>query len=544
LMQQGEHVKEDLGTLKIKQATSTTGRDVNQLVVGDSISFSCPEGKTISGDPNGPRGCIGVVDEHGVIKDVSNGGAFPKGCQFIKYTIRGHVTNPRNGESVAGAKVVIGDLESTTSAGGIYDIEGVIAGKHNIVATKAGYYKGEQDIHVVANTEAGGLADVQMVNVLTNDEWAVQLTWETNDDLDMEATWADKKVFYGKNVEEAAGITGKFLMDSAAKGPEIVSMSNVGTCNIKPYAYHCNLHVKVHSDKSMEKSGAIAKVWHGSTLAGTFKIGECLKDVTEGGKWWHVFTLNTNSNALKWTCNGKAGAASLLQEAEMSIPAKQSASNLIPRKNVIDYSSYVGPFPGRFFRHSIKRSKNSTVAVGTAGKKLRSKAGIVKKATSFAGLKSSSTHSEPSSTTSTDPITEGHHSKTHSTVKVSSTDPESRIIKGKLTHSKSVPVISSTDSTTQATSLSTSSISSTSTTDSTSSTSMASSTSYGKLKSTTSLMDLSSPRSSTESESSITNRDVVDLKVEPSEIDVRPRGHPQPEGHPQPAQEKKVSPHF
>jgi hypothetical protein len=211
---------------------------------------------------------------------------------------------------VAGVEVSVGDLKSTTSEAGIYDIEGVMEGAQELSFDKEGFYTDSLDINVVGNTEIGGVADKTIMPKLSDDEWAFELKWDTDDDLDLEATWADKRVYFGETTATGAGMTVKFLKDAPKKGPETLLMSNVGTCTFDPTSYYCHLEMKVRSDKTMKGSGATASLWKGQTEVGQFKISDCLPDVTEEGKYWHVFTLNSKTNALIWTCNNVAGAAS------------------------------------------------------------------------------------------------------------------------------------------------------------------------------------------------------------------------------------------
>jgi hypothetical protein len=490
LMQKGEDSQAH-GALKIiKYGTlHAKKRQEAELIIGDTISFSCPPGHTITGDPNGARGAVLLVTANGIVDQVT-GGAAPEGCEPVTFTVIGQVTSSRTGLPVAGVKVTIGDLESTTSEAGIYDIEGVMEGATELSFDKEGFYTDSLDVNVVGNTEIGGVADKTIMPKLTEDEWAFELTWDTDDDLDVEATWADKRVYFGEQTATGAGITVKFLKDAPKKGPETVLASNVGSCTLDPEAYHCHLEMKVKSDSNMESSGAKAVLWNGLTEVGEFKISDCLTDVTESGTWWHVFTLNTKTNTLVWTCNGIAGAASLLQETAMSIPVKHSANDVHARRHAIDYTSYVGPFPGRFFRHSIKRSKNRTSAVGQKFLPVPSPS---KKAASLANVK---TVHKPSKRNSTSAVVSRQAPKA-TVVRPSNVisnaspadDPNWRIIKGKVVYEAHKPLHPATSASTDA--------------------------KQHLSKTQRSAFGASLISSSTSAD--------VSLKVEPSEVDVRPR---------------------
>jgi hypothetical protein len=564
LMQTGVHHKEGYGTLKlIKKGMITTRREEGALIPGDTFSFSCPPGETISGDPNGAHGAIGVVNDDGTLHDAAAGGNLPSGCLPVTFTVRGAVINALTNLPVVGVKVKIGDGESTTSAAGIFDIEGVSAGPRTVQYDVDGFYTKAQSVIIAANTEAGGPADVALFPKLTNDMWVTELSWDSEDEeLEMEASWGAQKVFFGdKGPTEAAGVTAILTQDSKRLG-----VTDVGNCNIEPLNYHCQLNLKVRSDKNMKESGAVAKLMHGEKVVGEFKISECLTDVTAEGKWWHVFTLNLKSNSLKWTCNGIAGAASLLQESEMSIPGKSSDSNVVPRKHAVDYMSYVGPFPGRFFRHAIKQHKNQTHH--SSQKFLTTTPAAIYKKTKTVSMtqskKVSATLSGPSTTSSSTEVSSSDRSEdlsktenseidstTDSTVQVSTTDPSSRIIKGKLTTepSKAIPVLSSTDAIEQSTSLlhDASSHEVSSTGPKTTDAQMIPTTdgddhgsTVGNAETTTGESKPDAPvsstmMSSTMDVSSTTGHGEVSLKVEPSEVDVRPQGHSQP---------AKISEHF
>merc|ERR1719191_1316986 len=178
-MQNGKDFKAHLGTLKMIKfgKIQTKTRDEGQLIVGDVVSFSCLAGQTITGEPNGPRGAVGEVQVDGSIIDKANGGALPDGCLVIKFTVIGKVTNMRNGMPIEGVKVTVGDLESTTSAAGIYDIEGVPEGRAELTFVKPGFLSPEGlAINMAANTEIGGIADFNMINSpLSDDEWVVEV---------------------------------------------------------------------------------------------------------------------------------------------------------------------------------------------------------------------------------------------------------------------------------------------------------------------------------------------------------------------------------
>merc|ERR1719379_2508552 len=103
----------------------------------------------------------------------------------------------------------------------------------------------------------------------------------------------------------------------------------------------------VASDGNIAKSEALVKVYKGKSESHTFKISDC--DGSEEDGWWHVLTVNSLTSTVKWDC--KSGGESLLQ-----------LSPQFGQKMDIDFETYVGPFPGRFWRHSRKHSrrKNTT----------------------------------------------------------------------------------------------------------------------------------------------------------------------------------------
>jgi len=423
---------------------------------------------------------------------VATGGELPNGCQCVKFTVRGMMKNARTHVPVPGVLVKIDGLESTTSAGGIYDIEGVCIGKRTIEYSKDGYYASSIDTTVVANTDVGGPADADIIQIPDDSIWTVTLSHTSDDDLDLEANWADKKVFYGdRGPIQTDDIFVTLAQDFDPKSSsETLAISNVGSCNTEPLSYHCRLNLKVRSSSDMSQSGAVAKLLQGETVKEEFKISDCLEFVTQGGKWWHVFTLDLKENTLKLKCN-EPGMPSLLQESAMSIPDKSSNHNLVPGKREVDFTSYLGPFPGRFFRHSIKRSKNRTSSVG---KKLRAAPSAIHKKTASLtqSVKASAMLSKPSSTSRST-----KHSSTtgdKSYVQMLKTNPNARIIRGKLTTEpspveQSASLLAKPDSTVSSTIIS----------------------------STSDVRDVSTGPGPVHGD--------ISLKVEPSEVDIRPRGH-------------------
>jgi len=97
----------------------------------------------------------------------------------------------------------------------------------------------------------------------------------------------------------------------------------------------------------MPNYNAEVTLYSGDKIAGTWKLSDCAGSVSGDKNWWHVFTIDGKTNRLKWHCgqNGNGGLY-LLHSAG---PANSTAE--------VDYESYVGPFPGRYFRHSQHKQK-------------------------------------------------------------------------------------------------------------------------------------------------------------------------------------------
>merc|ERR1719263_363077 len=97
-------------------------------------------------------------------------------------------------------------------------------------------------------------------------------------------------------------------------------------------------------------------------MAGRWKIADCQRSVSYDGNWWHVFTIDAKTNKLKWSCDKS--------DSKMwNLAAEKAAKN-----NASFFDSYVGPFPGRFFRHSQTHHRvavNASQVVQTRPKRLR-----------------------------------------------------------------------------------------------------------------------------------------------------------------------------
>merc|ERR1712054_323749 len=60
-------------------------------------------------------------------------------------------------------------------------------------------------------------------------------------------------------------------------------------------------------------------------LEGTFKIGDCEKEVSKDKKWWHAFTLDGKTNKLEWKCSSGEEAPETWAEEKKRLEAEEKA---------------------------------------------------------------------------------------------------------------------------------------------------------------------------------------------------------------------------
>jgi hypothetical protein len=304
-------------------------------VFGSGVGFSCCPGYSLDGSPGGPTDFEAVVDEHGHLSL-----AVPAACVPITYMVHGRVTNARTLMPISGVNVKSGEAEATTGALGFYTLE-LQPGEHEFELSAAGLISSTNKIVVGLNNIEGGAADMRILPELKEDQWVAVLRWgeESKSDLDVVLTWGSTLInrgFRGASVNNVSGV----LEAKTKNGTETAYFGGIGNCQLD--GFYCDVAYKVNAYAgSFESSKAVVTLYHGSEVKSTFDVADCAGAVADDS-WWHVFTIDAKTNQLKWTCKDGPELISLHQ---------------FPNKMEVDYKSYKGPFPGRFFRHSRHAKK-------------------------------------------------------------------------------------------------------------------------------------------------------------------------------------------
>jgi hypothetical protein len=155
-------------------------------------------------------------------------------------------------------------------------------------------------------------------------------------DLDVVLSWGSTIInrgFRGAWVNNVGGVLE--METNNGFGPETAYFGGIGNCTLD--SFYCDVAYKVNAYAGgLASSKAVVKLYHGSEVKAQFGVADCAGAVADDS-WWHVFTIDAKTNQLKWTCKDGPELISLHQS---------------PNKMEVEYKSYKGPFPGRFFRHS------------------------------------------------------------------------------------------------------------------------------------------------------------------------------------------------
>jgi hypothetical protein len=360
---------------RIHRATHSTKEDPAPPEPGDSIAYSCPEGYSMNGNPNGARGFTVQLQENGEWDP-----PLPDpGCIEIKYLIQGSVVDAFTGLKLSDARVKIDvsgetcnyENSTTTDDTGKYTFE-VCGGEATISVSKGQYWPVSKPLTVEGNIEPDTTATVFLAKIASAHEWIALLsyTWP-GEMLDSYTKWGPQTVYFGNKDSMYAGIQASMVGGveafsqhefNLASSRTETSLINLESGCAFSGAEHCDVKFMVNDDAdagNIKGSQAKVTLWQGSELKGEFKIEDCEGSLEAG--WWHVFTLSSTDNSLKWDC--KDGGEVFLQ-ANSSHPHFAK----LPHRNDVDFESYVGPFPGRFWRHSRRhrKNKNSTTSTHTS----------------------------------------------------------------------------------------------------------------------------------------------------------------------------------
>jgi len=312
------------------------------------IEYKCTVGYTLNGDVSGQTKFVTTVNSVGNFVP-----ALPAQCKLISLTIKGEVKDARTGASLLGASVkVLGRGGIVLTDRGFFTLSGVKPGQLRLKYTRAGYIPTVKTLSVTNNVHNGGIADINMSPKLLVSQWRAALKWgEKPADLDTYMKWSTASVNWGQRYVSAAGIRGKLEKDDTdGFGPETVFMSGIGAC--RGGARKCDVKYMINdydeTDSMKEASGAQVTLYNGDKVAGSWKIADCKNAVSEDGNWWHVFTINSATNKLKWHCGMPAMLLDIGSNATLSAAQIET-----------DFDNYVGPFPGRYLRNrQLAKARN------------------------------------------------------------------------------------------------------------------------------------------------------------------------------------------
>jgi len=316
------------------------------------VQWKCMPGYTDSGGPAGKTKFFATINYLGEYDPPP-----PSECKLVTYKISGEIKNARNGAGLDGGQAeLVGTGQKVLAANGFFTLPNVPAGAISIKYTKAGYIDNIREINVVGDVNNGGAADINMSPKMAPDQWRATIKWGPYPrDLDTYVKWGSSKMFWSGVYAAQYGLTARLEHDDTnGFGPETAYMTGVGTCN--GAASSCDLKYMINDYTATHKMGdnmAEVTLYNGDHVVGSWKIGDCKTAVSDDQLWWHVFTIDGKSNRLKWNCH--EGASNHVHMIDLG-------SN----ESKVDFDSYVGPFPGRYWRHSRHPRRAVVSASATA----------------------------------------------------------------------------------------------------------------------------------------------------------------------------------
>jgi hypothetical protein len=278
---------------------------------------------------------------------------------MIVFSISGEIKNARDGTGLAdGGAELVGTGQKVVSNNGFFTLTGVPAGTHSIKYTGPGYIDNVREVTITGDVNVGGVADISMSPKMLPSEWRATIKWDAEPrDLDTYVQWGGSKVCWYNRYAQGEGISGKLEHDDTnGFGPETAYLSDVGQCHGGTRECDVTYMINDYGETgTMPDKTAEVTLYNGDDVVNSWKIGDCPGSVSADKNWWHVFTIDSKDNKLKWSC-------------------KQSDSDHVHllhigvNESVVDYDTYVGPFPRRYFRHSRRHRRqtaaNETKAVG------------------------------------------------------------------------------------------------------------------------------------------------------------------------------------
>jgi len=322
------------------------------VYVGQSVTYACISGNSVNGASNGATRFHAVVNTQGRFTP-----ALPSRCTPIVFNVGGQIRDARTGGGLGGVHVRMGSRSTHTSSSGHYMLTGIPMGNVQQTISKQGFITYQKTVQISSNLNGGGISDALLAPVMRSDEWRATFGWGSEPrDLDTHVNWGSNRVYYASRYVSAwGGMAARLERDVVSGyGPETVHFTGIGHCPSSGGAYHCHMKYIIHkySSSGPWEGNPNIKVtlYAGSSVKGTWKLSECPRSVD--GRYWHVFTLDGTNNRLHWHCKQ---SESLVQVGHGLDGASSNASG-------VDFESYVGPFPGRYFRKSRqhKRSGNQS----------------------------------------------------------------------------------------------------------------------------------------------------------------------------------------
>jgi len=320
------------------------------------FKYNCKPGYSLTGTSAGAKEFAARVNSVGGIVP-----ALPAACKLITFMVHGQAKDARSGRGLVGVTVtIVGTGQTVSTNNGFFSFHNVPKGVVKVRYTRNQFITSEQQITLASDINNGGPADVNMSPEMSSSEWRATLKWaQSPRDLDTYAKWGSGKTFYGKTYRSASGLSAKLEKDDTnGEGPETVYFKGVGQCRGSASACDIKYIINDYSKtKNMPNYRGEVTLYTGHRTAGTWKLSDCPRAISRDKNWWHVFTIDGRTNRLKWHCGmGTASGQVLLNSAGLNTTSAIETNS----------TSHVGPFPGQFYRHSMRASK---VQPGLSAKK-------------------------------------------------------------------------------------------------------------------------------------------------------------------------------
>jgi hypothetical protein len=314
------------------------------------VEWKCKDGYTDSGHPGGQKVFHSQVNYRGEFDP-----APPSECKRVVYKISGECKNSRNGQGLDGCEAeLVGTGQKVIATNGFFTLENVPAGDIQIKYTASGYIDNTREITVTGDVNNGGAADINMSPKMAANQWRATIKWGPYPrDLDTYVKFGAAKMCWYGVYQAAYGLTARLEHDDTdGYGPETAYLTGVGDCQYG--ANYCDMKYMINDytrTNKMAEHEAEVTLYNGDHVTGTWKIGDCRSSVSDDQLWWHVFTVDGKTNELKWDCHQSASTSVLLRT---------------DNKTQVDFDSYVGPFPGRYWRHSRHHGHSTANATSKA----------------------------------------------------------------------------------------------------------------------------------------------------------------------------------